>query len=424
MTTAMFTPSFLRGEVTVPPSKSDVHRAVLCAALAQGISRIEPVALSKDIKATIDCVNAMGAKTSFQGDALIVDGTEMFSQKNCRLHCCESGSTLRFVIPIAAAGGIDAVFTGEGRLPKRPIGIYTEMLPKAGVQCRTSGGLPFEISGQLQSGDFSLPGNISSQFITGLLLSLPLLSGDSRIILTTELESEGYVEMTLEVMKKFGVEAQRTNYGYFIRGNQRYTPVSYKTQGDWSQAAFFICAGAINGDVTVKGVLKSSSQRDKDICSLVKEFGADIVWEEDFVKVKKSKLHGIKIDARQIPDIVPVLAVTAAYAEGETLIYNAQRLRIKESDRLQAISNAIKACGGDIQEREDGLVIRGVSALRGGKTLGCNDHRIVMSMATAAVGSQGEIYVTDPMSINKSYPDFFKDYNSLGGKADVIHLGQ
>ena len=250
-----------------------------------------------------------------------------------------------------------------------------------------------------------------------------VLSGNSRIILTTELESEGYVTLTLDVMKKFGVEAQRTDYGYFIKGNQQYTAADYKTQGDWSQAAFFICAGAINGNVTVKGVSQSSSQRDKDICDLVKDFGADISWGEDFVKVRKSSLHGIKIDARQIPDIVPVLAVTAAYAQGETVIYNAERLRIKESDRLQAISQAVKACGGDIEETEDGLIIRGVKALKGGKTLGCNDHRIVMSMATAAVGSEKEIYVTDPMSINKSYPDFFKDYNSLGGKADVIDLG-
>lgn len=423
MTTAMFTPSFLKGEVTVPPSKSDVHRAALCAALAQGISRIEPVALSKDIKATIDCVNAMGAKTAFEGSALVVDGREMFSKKKCRLHCCESGSTLRFVIPIAAAGGLEAVFTGEGRLPQRPIGIYTDILPKAGVKCVTSGGLPFEISGQLQFGDFYLPGNVSSQFITGLLLSLPLLSGDSRIVLTTELESEGYVDLTLEVMKKFGVEAQRTDYGYFIKGNQRYTAVNYRTQGDWSQAAFFICAGAINGDVTVKGVSKGSSQRDKDICRLVKEFGADISWEENSVRVKKSPMHGIKIDARQIPDIVPVLAVTAAYAERETVIYGAERLRIKESDRLQAVSQAIKACGGDIEETKDGLIIRGAKALKGGKTLGCNDHRIVMSMAAAAVGSEKEIYVTDPMSINKSYPDFFEDYNSLGGKANVIDMG-
>lgn len=423
MTTARFTPSFLRGEVIVPPSKSDVHRAALCAALAPGISRIEPVALSKDIKATIECVNAMGAKASFEGGALIVDGREMFSKKECRLHCCESGSTLRFVIPIAAAGGLSAVFTGEGRLPQRPIGIYTEILPKAGVKCVTSGGLPFEISGKLQSGDFYIPGNISSQFITGLLLSLPLLSGDSRIFLTTELESEGYVDLTLEVMKKFGAEAHRTDYGYFIKGSQKYTPTEYKTQGDWSQAAFFICAGAINGDVTVKGVSLSSSQRDKDICRLVKEFGADIEQGEDFVRVKRGELHGIKIDARQIPDIVPVLAATAAYAHGETVIYNAERLRIKESDRLQAISQALKACGGNIDETDDGLVIRGVKALKGGKTLGCNDHRIVMSMAAAAAGSEKEIYVTDPMSINKSYPDFFKDYNSLGGKADVIDLG-
>ena len=250
-----------------------------------------------------------------------------------------------------------------------------------------------------------------------------MLSGNSRIILTTELESEGYVTLTLDVMKKFGVEAQRTDYGYFKKGNQPYTAADYKTQGDWSQAAFFICAGAINGDVTVKGVSQSSSQRDKDICGLVKDFGADISWGEDFVKVRKSSLHGIKIDARQMPDIVPVLAVTAAYAQGETVIYNAERLRIKESDRLQAISQAVNACGGDIEETEDGLIIRGEKSLKGGKALGCNDHRIVMSMATAAVGSEKEIYVTDPMRLNKSYPVFFKDYNSLGGKADVIDLG-
>lgn len=422
MSDVKFSPFVPNGTVNVPPSKSDVHRAIICAAMANGVSRISPVALSNDIKATIGCIKALGADAVLENNVLTVDGTNMYKNKTALLDCGESGSTLRFFIPIAAVGNINATFVGKGKLPQRPIGIFTEALPKAGTVCKTEGGLPLEIKGQLKSGIFEIPGNVSSQFITGLLLALPILEGDSEIVLTSPLESVGYIAMTIRTMKQFGVNIQATEKGWHIKGGQSYKTCDYTTDGDWSQAAFFMVLGAIGGKVTVKGVAKDSTQGDKKCAEILARFGAKVTQLDNEVTVEKRELKAITIDASQIPDLVPVLSVCAAFAEGTTKIINAERLRIKECDRLKATAELLNNLGGKVKELSDGLEITGVSSLKGGNVNGYNDHRIVMSAAVCAARSDGDITATFAMSINKSYPDFYIDYNSIGGKANVLDL--
>lgn len=422
MSDVKFSPFVPNGTVNVPPSKSDVHRAIICAAMANGVSRISPVALSNDIKATIGCIKALGADAVLENNVLTVDGTNMYKNKTALLDCGESGSTLRFFIPIAAVGNINATFVGKGKLPQRPIGIFTEALPKAGTVCKTEGGLPLEIKGQLKSGIFEIPGNVSSQFITGLLLALPILEGDSEIVLTSPLESVGYIAMTIRTMKQFGVTIQATEKGWHIKGGQSYKTCDYTTDGDWSQAAFFMVLGAIGGKVTVKGVAKDSTQGDKKCAEILAEFGAKVTQRDNEVTVEKGDLKAITIDASQIPDLVPVLSVCAAFAEGTTKIINAERLRIKECDRLKATAELLNNLGGKVKELSDGLEITGVSSLKGGNVNGYNDHRIVMSAAVCAARSDEDITATFAMSINKSYPDFYIDYNSIGGKANVLDL--
>ena len=422
MSDVKFSPFVPNGTVNVPPSKSDVHRAIICAAMANGVSRISPVALSNDIKATIGCIKALGADAVLENNVLTVDGTNMYKNKTALLDCGESGSTLRFFIPIAAVGNINATFVGKGKLPQRPIGIFTEALPKAGTVCKTEGGLPLEIKGQLKSGIFKIPGNVSSQFITGLLLALPILEGDSEIVLTSPLESVGYIAMTIRTMKQFGVNIQATEKGWHIKGGQSYKTCDYTTDGDWSQAAFFMVLGAVSGKVTTKGVAKDSTQGDKKCAEILARFGAKVTQLDNEVTVEKRELKAITIDASQIPDLVPVLSVCAAFAEGTTKIINAERLRIKECDRLKATAELLNNLGGKVKELSDGLEITGVSSLKGGNVNGYNDHRIVMSAAVCAARSDEDITATFAMSINKSYPDFYIDYNSIGGKANVLDL--
>lgn len=422
MSDVKFSPFVPKGTVNVPPSKSDVHRAIICAAMANGVSRISPVALSNDIKATIGCIKALGADAVLENNVLTVDGTNMYKNKTALLDCGESGSTLRFFIPIAAVGNINAIFVGKGKLPQRPIGIFTEALPKAGTVCKTEGGLPLEIKGQLKSGIFEIPGNVSSQFITGLLLALPILEGDSEIVLTSPLESVGYIAMTIRTMKQFGVNIQATEKGWHIKGGQSYKTCDYTTDGDWSQAAFFMVLGAVSGKVTVKGVAKDSTQGDKKCAEILARFGAKVTQLDNEVTVEKGELKAITIDASQIPDLVPVLSVCAAFTEGTTKIINAERLRIKECDRLKATAELLNNLGGKVKELSDGLEITGVSSLKGGNVNGYNDHRIVMSAAVCAARSDEDITATFAMSINKSYPDFYIDYNSIGGKANVLDL--
>ena len=426
--TVKFVPSKLSGTVQIPPSKSELHRAIICAMLSKGTSKIRPIILSEDIKATIDCATVLGAECRICGDTLYINSANVGKiQGQITVNCRESGSTLRFFIPIVWALGISATFVGSGRLPNRPLNVYKDTLARGDAECESNGGLPFKIKGRLRSGKYEVCGNISSQFITGLLLALPLADGDSQIMLTTPLESVGYVDMTIAVMKSFGVNIQRTDNGYFIKGNQQYLPQNYTVEGDWSQTAFFLCAGAIANAVSVGGVFANSLQGDRAITDILTQIGARLNHTDDAVTAATNKLNCIEVDASQIPDLVPVLAVTCALCKGTTIIKNCGRLRLKESDRIKSTVNAINMIGGNATEDGDTIIINGVEKFTGsGDNIvdGCNDHRILMSMAVAAVGSAGDIIVSDAMSIRKSYPNFYEDYNSLGGNANVCDLGE
>ena len=388
-----------RGVVTVPASKSAAHRALICSFLAGGGS-VNPVISSNDMRATQNAIEA------------IRSGSEVCD-------CIESGSTLRFMIPVAAALGREITFVGSGKLPSRPIGDYLRLLPEHNVTCESEGGLPLKISGQLTSGVFELAGNVSSQYITGLLLALPLLDGDSEIVLTTELQSKPYVDMTVSILRQYGIVVEETKTGYSVKGNQTFSVLDYTVEGDWSQAAFFLAAGAIGGDVTVKGLDLNSTQGDKKIVDVLRRFGVEITADENGVRAVKSGLHGIEIDATDIPDMVPSLAVVAAFADGTTVIKGAERLRFKESDRLESVATNLVKLGVKVSETADGMIITG-GGVNGAQLDGYNDHRIVMAFSVAAMFANGTTTVSDCESINKSYPSFFEDYKSIGGRADVI----
>ena len=391
--------SILKGEVVIPPSKSAAHRALICSYLAGG-GAVEGIIDSADMKATQGALKALD------------EGSEI-------IDCIESGSTLRFIIPIAAALGKSVTFTGSGRLPERPIGEYISLLEAHGIKCESNGFLPLKISGKLNSGCFEIRGDISSQYITGLLLALPLLGERSEIILTTPLQSKPYVDMTIKVLNDFNIEIEETENGYIIPENQSFKARDYSVEGDWSQAAFFLAAGAIGGDVKVLNLDMNSSQGDRKIVEILKEFGAKIEIGESSVKAEKSELHGIEIDASDIPDMVPALSVVAANAKGKTVIKNIERLRIKESDRVLSIVSNLNKAGIKASATENEIIIEGSEAL-GAELNGFNDHRIIMAFSILALNAKGKTVISDAQSINKSYPAFFEDYKSLGGKADVI----
>lgn len=420
MSTVKIKKSRLSGRVRIPASKSAAHRAIFCASLAEGVSRLAGLGgLSQDIRATLRAAEELGAEVRAAEDCINIDGvcsvpTVAF------FDCGESGSTLRFLIPIAAALGIEAGFTGHGRLPERPLGAYRQLLPAHGVayECE-NGKLPLDIRGQLSPGLFELEGNISSQYVTGLLMALPLLERESEIRLLSPLQSAGYVEMTIRMLRDFGVSVLPAGNGWRVPGRQRYRAHSLRVEGDWSQAAFFLCAGALGHSVSVEGLHAETAQGDRQILSLLGRFGAPPKEESKLVSCPPSPLRGIEIDASQIPDLVPILAMTAAFAEGETRITGAERLRIKESDRLRACAEGLSRMGADVTELPDGLIIRGGQTLHGAKIRGYNDHRIVMAFSIAGTVT-GNMTITDADSIQKSYPGFFTDLEKLGGDFHVV----
>lgn len=396
-------PCLLDGEIEAVSSKSVAHRLFICAALADGQTAITLKNANKDITATENCIKALGGDIERSGFEYVV--TPINACKRSRIYDCgESGSTLRFLFPVICALGAGGTFIGGGRLPDRPI----KELVSVVKGCDISGdSLPITVDGKLQSGDFYIAGNVSSQYISGLLFALPLLGGDSRIILTCPLESAAYVDLTLSALKAFGVTAEKTDYGFFVKGGQKYvTPEKVAVEGDWSNAAFFITASAIGNLVKVNGLDPASAQGDKVIKKLLLDF----------------RSGGTEIDASGIPDLVPILSVAAAYSSGRTVIKNAARLRLKESDRLAAVSAMIKGMGGNIEKTFDGLIINGAGGLKGGRVDGCNDHRIVMSAVIAATRADGDTLITGAEAVEKSYPAFFEDFKKLGGKYDVVRV--
>ncbi len=405
-------PSALCGEVNIPPSKSAAHRALICAALSEGQSRITPYCTSKDIKATVSCLRALGMNIAEDEKGYTLSKGQ--AKKGEILNFNESGSTARFLLPIAAALGADITGVGEGRLPERPMDTLTTLFREHGVEA-SSDNLPITLKGKMTGGDFSLPGNISSQYISGLLLAAPLINEEVNIIPTTALESVGYIDMTISAMRKYGVTVEETNKGWRVSKDSKYTSENAVIEGDWSQAAFFMSAAAIGGDIKIKGLDFASNQGDMAALDVFSAFGADICIENDVLHIKRGELRGIEVNAANIPDMVPAIAVTAAFASGKTVIHSAGRLRIKESDRIKTTLAVLSAMGIETIEREDGMVIYGGKP-KGAVIDGANDHRIVMAAAVAAAFSDGESVITGCEAINKSYPEFFSDFKKIGGK--------
>ena len=329
--------------------------------------------------------------------------------KRADLPCGESGSTLRFLLPVAAALGVEATFHLEGRLPKRPLAPLDGQLTAHGVTLTRPTEDTLRCAGKLEPGDFTLPGNVSSQYVTGLLLALPLLSGTSTLTVTGQVESAPYIALTEEALSQFGALMEKTNWQYQIAPRRYQSPGKAKVEGDWSNAAFFLAAGA-----SVSGLDLKSRQGDRAILALLQRFGAVVSAEGDTAAVTWDKLHAIDIDAAAIPDLVPILAVLAAVAEGKTRIYHAQRLRLKESDRLAAVASLLKNLGGAVEITADGLLIQG-TGLHGGRVESFNDHRIAMAAAVAGTLASQPVTILGAEAVEKSYPGFFEDFQALGG---------
>lgn len=419
MSTVHYRPSVISGTVAAPPSKSAGHRSLICAALSDAPVTVTGCGISDDITATERVLCALGAQIERSGTTVRITPISNIPDKTV-LDCGESGSTARFIIPIAAAlGAKNVTVTGRGRLPSRPFEILCRLLRRRGVGC-SADTLPMSVRGQLPAGEYSLPGNVSSQYISGLLMALSVVPGSSRIVLTTPLESAAYVDMTVDELKRFGAFVTKTSDGYEIEGRKRLRASDRRVEGDWSQAAFFLSAGAVcGGSVTVTGLDRSSLQGDKAIVDILKGFGADIEESDQRITVRRSKLKGTVVNASQIPDLVPIIAVTAAFAAGRTVINGAARLRLKESDRLHETVTRLVSFGIDAAETADGMIINGGKPV-GAAITSANDHRIVMAFSVLACGSEHGSSISGAEAINKSYPEFISDLCGLGGKCDVI----
>lgn len=391
--------AYLNGKMNAIPSKSYAHRILICNFLAGAKLNVDLGEFSsKDICATKNCLNQLrnGGKV---------------------LDCGESGSTLRFMLPLCAALGGEYQFIGHGKLIERPNEQLFLAMAENGVTLNKADRI--YLSGKLKAGEYRLRGDISSQYVSGLLMALPTLNGDSKIILTTPLVSAPYVDVTLEVLKNFGVIIEKKEYGYFIKGNQKYLG-QVKPEGDWSNMAFFLAGGAINGDITICGLNLNSVQGDRYITEILERAGADISYESGYVRVKKSQLKAFTFDGESCPDLVPISAVLAAYANGTSVIKNIKRLKIKESDRIDTTIKMLAAF--NVMAKSDGvdLTIYGGVPVKSGKVDSFNDHRIVMSAAILALKADGKSIITDCAAVEKSYPTFFDDYTSVGGKVNVL----
>ena len=403
------TPKKLSGAVTPPPSKSQAHRLLIATALAEGTSTLHNIARSQDIEATLRCVTALGGSwTETSPGTLTVTGIggRRFSGGELpRLDCGESGSTLRFFIPIALAVAGGGIFTGHGRLMERPQGPYFQLFDKKGIFYEQKDGV-LTVRGALTPGEYVLPGNVSSQFFTGLLFALPLLDGVSAVVSSTEIESQAYITMTLEAMRQAGVPvAERPGLRSFEVLHAAYHPFAATVEADWSQAAFWYAANFLDSRVEIRDLNPDSGQGDKVV--------SELYWQ-------LARPGDAEIDVSGCPDLLPPLAVMAAVRSGTTRFVNAARLRIKESDRLSTITAALTALGAEVHEEPDRLIIVGKPSLPGGTVDCANDHRIAMMAAIAATGCTGPVTIRGAECVQKSYPDFWEVYQSLGGDIRVL----
>lgn len=412
--------SVLNGTISAPPSKSCMHRALICAAASEKPTKIICDSFSMDTKATISCLEALGAKFEY-GDGFVTVypmDTDADNDTQCVLDCGESGSTLRFMLPFAAALGRRAKFIGAKRLGERPLAPLCDALNRHGVETHYGEGafLPLEISGTLSGDVFEIPGGISSQFITGLLFALGI-TGGGRIKTTGTLKSAPYIDITADIQRQFGIAVEKTADGYVVERGQHYTsPGEIAIEGDYSNAAFWLVAGAVGSSekICCTSLRKDTLQGDSKIIDVLREMGADIRREGDCVTVYKSHLRAIELDCSDIPDIVPIICVAASSAEGTTVLRNIERLREKESDRVKTTLDMLSALGADISADEKTISIS-KSHLRGGCVTSANDHRIAMSSAIASTLCDGEVTIDIAEAVSKSYPDFYEKFKMLGG---------
>lgn len=432
MDSLKISPGKVSGRIKVPSSKSLCHRAIICASLAQGESRISNISSSVDIEATIEAMKLLGASIEMRGEELIINGitgSEANSEerKPVFLDCKESGSTLRFLIPIISVLGYNGEYVGQGKLAQRPHQVYYDIFEEQKVAYETkNGGLPLKVSGSLKPGNYRVVGNISSQFISGLLFALPLLEEESIIEVTTPLESKDYVALTLQILKIFGIHVINEGFSKFIiPGGQHYRPCNYYVEGDYSQAAFFMVAAAIAGGhsgVQIEGLNPCSCQGDRVIERILNELGCSMAWEEKEEQIYNLSIypmedfHNTEIDVSQCPDLVPILSVLGTCGKGTMSIVNGQRLRYKESDRIAAMCTELTRLGACVQETKDGLIIEGgTPPYGGGNADSWNDHRIAMAIGIFGLLCENGVVLHDPMCVKKSWPDFWKDYTIIGG---------
>lgn len=407
----------LKGAVTPPPSKSQAHRLLICAALGTEPCSIVCSSVNDDIMATMRCLNALGARITFSSGVFDVQPVNV--TKGGMLDCGESGSTLRFLMSVAAVLGADATFTGKGKLPKRPMQALTDVLSAHGVsfERHSADELPVTCNGTLQGGKFTLPGNISSQYLTGLLFALPLAAGDSEIEVTGGLTSASYIDMTIDALRLAGISVERGNNIFRIKGNQHYRmPQRVVVEGDWSSAAFWVVAGVIGKNpLTICGMNNESLQGDSAIIDYLRSMGAFISVDDDKVIAMPSHLFGAELDCMDTPDLVPVLSVAAAVAQGTTTFTNVGRLRFKESDRLAAMKSVLESFGIASSVGEDTFTVYGGEPVALTPVESFGDHRIAMSAAVLSTVAEGVATIIGAECVAKSYPSFFEDFAALGG---------
>ena len=403
------------GNITIPPSKSLAHRAIICACLAPGRSVISNIDYSVDIRATIEGMRHLGASIKEDKDTLFIDGIETFQYDGDVVNCHESGSTLRFFLPLFSLTGKRATFSGSKRLIERPQNVYEMLFQEQGIDfVRTYPNII--IDGRLKPGELTLKGNVSSQFITGLLFALPLLEADSKIHIEPPFESRSYVDLTIQMLKRFQIIVEYEDaYTLAIKGNQQYQPTDVLVEGDCSQLVFWASLGVLNHSVETHGLDLHSLQGDKKTIDIFQSMNAGIKVLDDGYQFCPGTLNGTVIDLNDCPDLGPMLFALATQANGKTTFQNAGRLRIKESDRVEAMETELKKLGCSISSTFGTVTITGPVKLQGNVTLhGHNDHRIVMALSILATIADEPITIDDAQAISKSYPGFFKDLASCG----------
>lgn len=423
-TVAAIEPGRLAGTAAVPPSKSAAHRAVVCAALAAGTSHIGNVEFSQDILATLGAAQQLGAKVERGEHELTITGrgnADGFATITRPVFCNESGSTLRFILPLFSLTAQKVRFTGAGRLMQRPQEIYAQLFERQGLRFEQNE-QGITIFGRLCPGTFTLPGNVSSQFISGLLFALPLLAGNSTLHLIPPVESRSYIDMTRSVQAAFGVQSHWLDENTLaIPGGQHYHPCDYTVEGDYSQAAFPAVLGAACGGVTITGLAPETLQGDAAILDILRRCGAVFTRTAEGISFEKAPLHGVDIDLADCPDLGPVLMVLGLLCEGTTVIRNAERLRLKESDRIAAMEAELRACGGVLESEGGTITVHGCANrlhAPAGVLHGHNDHRVVMSLAVLALSTGIPLTVDDAEAITKSWPNFFEAIKPLGAEVE------